>query len=539
MKDQTPPIRIRRFFPFILLLAVFTARLLPGLRTIDDAYITYRYARNILSGLGFTYNPGEFVQGTTTPLYTLLLTFLGLFVGGPNAPFPTIALLINTICDGFTALILWNLGKKLDFPIAGAAAGLFWAVAPFSVTFAIGGLETSFYILGLTSSVYFYVQRKHQLAALTTSLSILTRPDAILLVIPLILDRLSRLFIQENSQTESQKSMVKELASEALIFQLPLAAWFGFAWTYFGNPIPHSVLAKSQAYHLSTYGAFTRLLQHFATPFMGHHTFGTYWIRVGLILFPFLCIVGSRKVWKYFPRFWPWIVYPWVYFLTFSLANPLIFRWYLTPPLLPYAFFIFIGLQDLLTHFFDLPSSLKKENNTFSFTSLITLVILFALLILPLRAWTLHPDHGPDRPAPKMAWFKLELVYKEAAEIIREDAQVHALSEDSSIPVLAAADVGVLGYHTPLPILDIVGLNSRQSLAYYPLEDAVYAFNFAVPPDLILDEKPAYVVILERYGRGYLLEKPDFQNQYQLLSTIQTQIYNSKGMLLFKRSNLD
>lgn len=538
MKNQSTLTRIRRFFPFILLLTVSTARFLPGLRTIDDAYITYRYARNILSGLGFTYNPGEFVQGTTTPLYTLLLAFVGLFSGGPNAPFPALALLINTVCDGITALILWNLGKKLDFPIAGAATALFWAIAPFSVTFAIGGLETSLYILGLSSSVYFYVQKKHRFAALTASLSILTRPDAILLVIPLILDRLRHLFIQGKQQTESQKSIPDELISETLIFILPLLAWFGFAWFYFGNPIPHSVLAKSQAYHLSPYGAFTRILQHFATPFMGHHTFGTSWIRVGLILFPFLCILGSRRVWKSFPRFWPLIVYPWVYFLTFSFANPLIFRWYLTPPLLPYVFFIFIGLQDLLTHLFDLPRSLRKENTTFSLTSLITLSILFAPLILPIRAWTLHPDHGPDRPAPKMAWFKLELVYEEAAEIIRDDAQVKELSNEGSAPVLAAADVGVLGYYTPLPILDIVGLNSRQSLEYYPVDFAVYDFNFTVPPNLILNENPAYVVILERYGRGYLLEHPSFQEEYRLLSTIKTNIYHSEGMLLFKRSDL-
>jgi hypothetical protein len=196
-------------------------------------------------------------------------------------------------------------------------------------------------------------------------------------------------------------------------------------------------------------------------------------------------------------------------------------------------------LQDLLSHFFGLPCSLKGKNNTFSAPSLLTLFILFAPLILPIRAWTLNPDHGPDRPAPKMAWFKLELLYREAAEIIKEDAQVSELAKDRSAPVLAAADVGVLGYYTPLPILDIVGLNSRQPLEYYPLDDAVYDFNFAVPPELIRDEKPAYIVILERYGRGNLLEHPSFQKEYQLLSTIETNIYHSVGMLLFKRSDLD
>ena len=49
------------------------ARFLPGERTIDDAFITFRYSRNLLAGNGFVYNPGQRVQGTTTPLYTLLM----------------------------------------------------------------------------------------------------------------------------------------------------------------------------------------------------------------------------------------------------------------------------------------------------------------------------------------------------------------------------------------------------------------------------------------------------------------------------------
>jgi hypothetical protein len=44
--------------------------------TVDDAYITFRYARNIASGVGFVYNAGERVLGTTTPAYTLLLAAL-------------------------------------------------------------------------------------------------------------------------------------------------------------------------------------------------------------------------------------------------------------------------------------------------------------------------------------------------------------------------------------------------------------------------------------------------------------------------------
>ena len=65
------PLFKRRDLIFALLLialAIF-ARLLPGARTIDDAFITFRYAQNLLSGQGLVFNPREQVLGTTTPLF--------------------------------------------------------------------------------------------------------------------------------------------------------------------------------------------------------------------------------------------------------------------------------------------------------------------------------------------------------------------------------------------------------------------------------------------------------------------------------------
>ncbi len=50
---------ITRWLPIAIFLLALGARLLPGGRTIDDSYITYRYVRNILAGNGFVYNPGE------------------------------------------------------------------------------------------------------------------------------------------------------------------------------------------------------------------------------------------------------------------------------------------------------------------------------------------------------------------------------------------------------------------------------------------------------------------------------------------------
>src|SRR5262245_16319000 len=43
----------------------------------DDAFISYRYAKNWVDGLGLVFNPGEHVEGYTNFLWTILI---GVFV---------------------------------------------------------------------------------------------------------------------------------------------------------------------------------------------------------------------------------------------------------------------------------------------------------------------------------------------------------------------------------------------------------------------------------------------------------------------------
>ena len=46
--------------------------MMSGVEAIDDAYISLRYARNLVSGTGLVYNPGEYVQGYTNFLWVML-----------------------------------------------------------------------------------------------------------------------------------------------------------------------------------------------------------------------------------------------------------------------------------------------------------------------------------------------------------------------------------------------------------------------------------------------------------------------------------
>ncbi len=280
-------------------------------------------------------------------------------------------------------------------------------------------------------------------------------------------------------------------------------------------------------YHLQTWDSLIRLLQHYATPFHEHLWGGNMLIGIGLVLYPVLYLIGAWRGLRADKRILAWVLYPWLYFLVFSLPNPLLFRWYLTPPMPALFLFILLGLETLLLAVLRAgkpasPAPLPAWKNT-----LVTLSLLLPL-VSTLNAWELRPDHGPARPAPKMAFIKLELLYGEVADFLQ-----------GKIPpgeTLAAGDVGVLGYRTGAKILDTVGLNSPVSLRHYPLPTEDYVINYAVPSSLVLEQHPLFAVFLEAYIRNTLLRDPRFLEQYTLLRKWPTDLYGSDGLLLFERT---
>jgi hypothetical protein len=150
-----------------------------------------------------------------------------------------------------------------------------------------------------------------------------------------------------------------------------------------------------------------------------------------------------------------------------------------------------------------------------------------AAILLSLNAWTLRPDSGPARPAPEMAFIGLEEIY---ADVGRRLAPVVEPGE-----VVASGDIGALGYFSRARILDLLGLISPQVIPYYPLADEAYVINFAVSAEAVDDLRPDYVVMLEVYGRETVLKDSRFLHSYRLMETIPTDLYGSRGMLVFRR----
>jgi len=327
-----------------LALLAIGLRLIPGPRLIDDAYITYRYAKNIIDGAGFVYNPGQNVLGTTTPLYTLLLAAIGSVTG--SAALPIVSPIINALADGIGAAVLYMLGKRLlEHRLPALIVAFLWALSPASITFAIGGMETSVAITLMLGTFAAYAYQRPKLAAALTGFALLTRPDTLIWAGPLGIA-----MIAERWAANRDQPLWKRLPlTGGAIFAGIAAPWIVFAWLTFGSPLPHSMSAKIVAYIVQPTQGLVIFVQTFATPFHEFTSFGATGAIVGFALYLPLSALGCLYLIHRKWRNAPIALFPWVYATTFALANPLIFRWYTAPSLPIYFLTIVSGAWGLAT----------------------------------------------------------------------------------------------------------------------------------------------------------------------------------------------
>jgi len=61
----------------------------------DDAFITFRYARNLAEGHGYLYNAGDWVLGTTAPLFGLIASLIAALGGAPELVLPPVNIVLD------------------------------------------------------------------------------------------------------------------------------------------------------------------------------------------------------------------------------------------------------------------------------------------------------------------------------------------------------------------------------------------------------------------------------------------------------------
>jgi len=228
----------------VLGVVVLLGLVLPKL-FFDDAYITFRYAANIASGGGFCYNPPERVLGVTTPLFTLLLAAAsrcGFSIEGA-------ALLLGlaghaALCLAVLETARALLPRSIAWPLVAALA---CAAHPHLAFTAVGGMETSLYCALLLAVLLAASEGRSIAAGLLGGLALLTRPDAIVVLVPAAWILLRSEGRGGVSREAGARRILASIAAAAVV----AAPWHLFAWSYFGSPIPHSIAAKRMIHESS------------------------------------------------------------------------------------------------------------------------------------------------------------------------------------------------------------------------------------------------------------------------------------------------
>ncbi|MCA9726168.1 MAG: hypothetical protein KC729_00690 [Candidatus Eisenbacteria bacterium] len=195
----------------------------------DDAFITFRYVDQWLSGHGLVYNPGERVEGYTHPLWLLLIAGLRPF-GDPTH----IAMGLGLIGYAGSIAIL-----GLSFPLTAVILALHQEMAIWST----GGLETSWFtcaILLLTWTVARTQdpRRSALLSGLVSAAVVLARPDGAIFVAAA-----GTLLLVWARARGSHPFRIALLFGAPLVLVLgPYAIW---KLTYYGDLLPNTYYAKS------------------------------------------------------------------------------------------------------------------------------------------------------------------------------------------------------------------------------------------------------------------------------------------------------
>jgi len=501
----------------LALLAV-AVRVAIGPKTVDDAYITFRYARNLSEGLGLVYNAGQQVLGTSTPLYTLLLAAIRAATRGDLS---WIALVINAAADAVSTLLLFRLGQRLLLPRwSSTSLALAWALYPIAVRYSVGGMETSLESALWLGAAILYLQERDLWAMALLALSILTRPDSLS----------AALAIGLGIAVTGRRIPAKELLAMLLVL-LPWVAW---SWWRYGSFIPQSLLAKSGLiYRIDPLENLRQVAYFIAGVFaagpMGVAARGIY---VSLPVLSGVCVAlfgyslvllwasGLNQVARGLDQRVLWILaIPAIHYGAYAglgLLQKPIAEWYLLAPL---PFFL-AGLA----------ITVNRISQAGQSSILQGLPLLFGALLVLCQMMSYRPTGQgcPGCLTSNVIWTERETLYREAGELLR--------TRVGPRDVVAASEIGALGYYCDCRILDTVGLVTPEAAKYYPLPPSDYASNYAIPAELVQELSPAYLVTLDVFIRKSLEGQGWFTGSYHPIWQVATTAFGSESMIVFQRN---
>lgn len=231
----------------------------------DDMFISLRYGRNLSLGMGLVYNPGEFVEGFSNPLWTLW----GAMVHLGGIPERWIGFALNATNLFLSLALLWVMFKAaVPFgTLASSVTCVAYLLLPSHSYHAYAGMEP--YLVGLLLVIGIW-----EVERLTVSGAVLVGflPLAHATTFPALCVLVGGVILW-NGGTSQQRL----LRAGAML--VPMTVWTLFRFCYYGDLVPNTYWLKMGAAGLHD----------------GYDYVRYWWVAVRAVVL--LAVIGCIKLW--------------------------------------------------------------------------------------------------------------------------------------------------------------------------------------------------------------------------------------------------
>jgi len=232
---------------FLATLAVLVGHALFYRFLCDDAFISFRYARNLADGYGLVFNPGfARVEGYTNFLWVIVLAAFDRLGALPEHVAPVLSILATIALWALVARASLRLVPPGPWRFAVLLPTAWLAVTRSVAVWSTSGLETRLFEVLAVAGVLRLIEDVHAaergvrrlpVAAVLLALAALTRPDGVLIGGATMAAAAGVLLLR-------RRLRIADLAAHAAVFGTIVGAHLLFRHAYYGDWVPNTYYAK-------------------------------------------------------------------------------------------------------------------------------------------------------------------------------------------------------------------------------------------------------------------------------------------------------
>ena len=436
--------------------------------TSDDAYISYRYARNLSDGLGLVWNPGEHVEGYSNFLWVEILA--GLHYVGADIVLSGrwLGFALAVVAAGGTYLLTRQLVDDPAGRIAGLVAALLLASSGTWALWASAGLEPPLFATLTLAAVLLHARERDRACAPASgavwALAAMTRPDGLVLVAVSGAFKIGEAVARIRAATGTLRPLARELATLALWlagFAIVFAPYFAWRYTTYGWLYPNTYYAKVGV-GLDQYDRGLRYLASFL------EESGGWLVLLAPLAITMTSIRRERAIYVFA------LLVAWMAYVAYVGGDSLLrFRFF--APLMPLFYALAVASVAALL------DTTRSDEPPRRWIPQATIVLVAAAAIV----FTLHPSSADSN----------RIVGERRA--VDDRAEIGRWLRDNlpGTTSVAAVPVGAIGYESRLTIIDMLGINDEHiahrdvPLGEFPAGHEKYDSEY------VLDRRPDIIIL--------------------------------------------